>query len=257
MAVALAHAEWGAGPPVLILHGLFGSAQNWTTIGRRLGAQFHVLALDLRNHGASPWARPMDYEAMADDVAAFMTAQKIAGAPIIGHSMGGKAAMVLALKAPALVPRLVVVDIAPVVRDTVLDPYIEAMAALDLSRIKRRAEADAALQPQIPDVMVRNFLLQNLVAVDGGMRWRINLEVLHQDMPKIAGFPAFPAGASYRGPTLVVRGAASDYVDDEELAAFGKFFPSFKLVTIPNAGHWVHAEAADAFLAAVTPFLEG
>jgi esterase len=255
MAVALAHAEWGAGPPVVILHGLFGSAQNWATIARRLGAEFRVLVPDLRNHGASPWARPMDYAAMADDVAAFMAAQKIAAAPIIGHSMGGKAAMVMALSAPELVARLVVVDIAPVARATVLDPYIEAMASLDLSRVKRRAEADAALKPRIADTAVRNFLLQNLVASDGGLRWRLNLEVLRDDMAKIAGFPEFPAGAAYRGPTLAVRGDASDYVDDEGLAAFAKLFPAFRLVTLPGAGHWLQAEAPDAFLAAMTPFL--
>lgn len=255
MPVALAHAEWGAGPPVIVLHGLFGSAQNWATIARRLGAHFRVLVPDLRNHGASPWARPMDYRAMADDVAAFMAAQKIAAAPIVGHSMGGKAAMVLALTAPEKVERLVVVDIAPVARATVLDPYIEAMARLDLTRIKRRTEADAALKPSIADAAVRNFLLQNLVASDGALRWRINLDVLRDDMPKIAGFPAFPARTIYRGPMLVLRGGASDYVDDEGLAAFAEFFPGFRLVTLAGAGHWAHAEAPDAFLAAVTPFL--
>ena len=256
MAVALAHAEWGAGPPVIVLHGLFGSAQNWATIGKRLGDRFRVLVPDLRNHGRSPWARPMDYPAMAEDVAAFMDAQAIASAPVIGHSMGGKAAMVLALSTPGRVARLVVVDIAPVPRATVLDPYIEAMAQIDLSRIKRRGEADAALKPAIADAAVRNFLLQNLVASDGGLRWRINLPVLHDDMPQIAGFPDFAAGAAYRGETLVVRGAASDFVDEEGLAAFTRLFPKFELVTLAGAGHWVQAEAPDAFLAAVTPFLQ-
>ncbi len=253
--MALAHSEWGAGPPVVVLHGLFGSAQNWTSIARRLGARFRVLVPDLRNHGASPWARPMDYPAMAEDVAAFMTAQNVAAAAIVGHSMGGKAAMALALAQPARVARVVVVDIAPVARATVLDPTIAAMARLDLARMTRRSEADAALKPDIPDAAVRNFLLQNLVASDAGLRWRINLEVLRDDMPEIAGFPDFPPGTAYRGPCLVVRGAASDYVDDAGLAAFARLFPGYRLAVIPGAGHWVHAEAADAFLAAVTPFL--
>jgi len=255
VAATLAHAEWGAGPPVVVLHGLFGSSQNWATVARRLGALFRVLVPDLRNHGASPWARPMDYPAMAEDVAAFMAVQKIPAAPIVGHSMGGKAAMVLALTNPALVDRLVVVDIAPVARPTVLDPYIAAMAHLDLAGLRRRTEADAAMKPDIPDAAVRNFLLQNLVASEDGLRWRINLEVLRDDMPKIAGFPDFPPGTNYRGPTLVVRGGASDYVDDAGLAAFARLFPNHHEVVVPGVGHWVHAEAADAFLAAVTPFL--
>jgi esterase len=255
VAVALAHAEWGAGPPLVILHGLFGSAHNWTTIARRLGANFRVLVPDLRNHGASPWARPMDYESMAADVSSFLAAQKIEAVPIVGHSMGGKAAMVLALTEPSRVARLVVVDIAPVPRGPVRDPMVEAMMRLDLSHMTRRAEADAALKPEIPDAAVRNFLLQNLVASDGALRWRVNLEALHQDMAKIAGFPEFPAGTVYRGLTLVLRGAASDYVDDAGLAAFPKFFPGFSLVTIPGAGHWLHAEAPDAFLVALTAFL--
>jgi esterase len=255
MAVALAWSEWGAGPPVVVLHGLFGAAVNWTTIARRLGTRFHVIAADLRNHGASPWAEAMDYRALADDVAALLDAQGLAAASIIGHSMGGKAAMALALARPARVTRLVVVDIAPVARATALEPYVVAMARLDLARITRRKEAEAALAQDIPDAAVRAFLMQNLVASDGGLRWRINLHALDAGMNDIAGFPDFPPGTAYRGPTLVVRGERSDYVDEAGRAAFARFFPGYRLVTIPGATHWVHADAPDAFLDAVVPFL--
>jgi pimeloyl-ACP methyl ester carboxylesterase len=256
MAVTLAYSEsGGAGPPVVVLHGLFGAAANWATIARRLGAHFHVFAADLRNHGASPWADAMDYRAMAGDVAALLDAQGLAAASIIGHSMGGKAAMALALAEPARVARLVVVDIAPVARATALEPYVEAMARLDLSRIARRKEADAALAQDIPDAAVRAFLMQNLVASDGGLRWRINLRALDRGMAEIAGFPDFPAGTTYQGPTLVVRGERSDYVDEAGLAAFARFFPGYRLVTIAGASHWIQADAPDAFLDAVVPFL--
>jgi len=257
MAVTLAAVEHGAGPPVLVLHGLFGAAANWATIARALGAEFHVFALDLRNHGASPWEARMDYRAQAEDVAAFMAARGIGRAALLGHSMGGKTAMVLALTAPALVERLVVVDIAPVPRPVVHAEEVAAMQSLDLRGVARRAVADQMLKPRIPDDAVRQFLLTNLMSGPDGLRWRINLDAIAGDMAAIAGFPAFPPGAVYRGKVLVVRGEASAYVADADRAAFARLFPAYRMVAIAGAGHWVHAEQPAAFLAAVKPFLAG
>lgn len=257
MPLALAFAEYGAGPPVVILHGLFGSSRNWTSVARSLAERNRVFALDLRNHGASPWDERMDYLVMAEDVAAFLAAQGLSRAAFIGHSMGGKAAMVLALTAPAKVDRLVVVDIAPVARQTMLDGYIEAMRALDLFGASRRGAIDALLRPAIPDDAVRAFLLQNLVPGPEGMRWRINLRAIGRNMAALAGFPELPPEAVYRGKVLVVRGERSDYIGDKDLDAFRRRFPAFELVTVPGAGHWVHAERPEAFLAAVERFIVG
>jgi esterase len=255
MAVTLAHAEHGVGPPVVILHGLFGAGTNWTMVARRLGERFRVVTVDLRNHGASPWAMPMDYPAMAEDVAAFIAAQGLGSAAVIGHSMGGKVAMVLALTAPELVTRLVVVDIAPVARPTSHLAFVEAMLGVDLKGLNRRSVADAALRPALPNDAERQFLLQNLVAGQEGFHWRLNLPAIRDAMPQLSGFPPFDAAAAYRGPTLVIRGGNSNYVRDRDLPAFARLFPAFELVTIAGATHWVHAERTEEFLAAVTPFL--
>lgn len=255
MPIALAHAEYGAGPPVLILHGLYGSGTNWTAVARSLAAQYRVFTLDLRNHGHSPWDDAMDYGAMAEDVRQFLAAQGLGRAALIGHSMGGKAAMVLALTAPQVVSRLVVVDIAPVARQTTLGAYAEAMRALDLRGVSRRGAVDALLSPAVPETAVRLFLLQNLTPGPDGLRWRLNLDAILRGMGEIAGFPDLPAEAVYRGPVLVVRGERSDYVRESDLEAFRRRFPAFTLVTVSGAGHWVHAERTEPFLAAVERFL--
>ena len=257
MAVALAHTDQGVGRPVLVLHGLFGSAANWMAVTRRLAQQFRVFALDLRNHGASPWAERMDYHAMAEDVATFIAAQGLGSAAILGHSMGGKAAMVLALTEPALVERLVVVDIAPVPHPPTHTAYVEAMRGLDLRGVTRRGAADALLRPHIPDDAERLFLLQNLVPGPEGMRWRLNLDAILADMAALSGFPDFAPGVHYRGPTLLVRGERSPYVAEGDLPIFRRLFPTVRPVTIARAGHWVHADRTEEFLAAVTPFLAG
>ena len=253
--VDLACTEYGAGRPVLILHGLFGSGANWTAVARRLGERFRVFALDLRNHGASPWAERMDYRAMAADVAAFIEARGLGRTALLGHSMGGKAAMVLSLTQPALVDRLVVVDVAPVARPPTVAAYAEAMRSLDLRGVTRRGAADSLLRPHVPEDAVRLFLLQNLVPGPDGLAWRINLDAILRDMPAIAGFPEFPSEAAYPGPTLVVKGERSDYIEERDVPAFRRFFPKLRLVTVARASHWVHSDRTEEFLAEVTPFL--
>ncbi|HZU89025.1 MAG TPA: alpha/beta fold hydrolase [Stellaceae bacterium] len=257
MTVALAAVELGAGPAVAILHGLFGSGRNWTTIGRSLAARHRVLLCDLRNHGASPWADDMSYPDMAEDVRALLRARGAAPAALLGHSLGGKVAMTMALARPEDVARLVVVDIAPVPYPPTLAGHVRAMQQLDLSQVRRRSEAERRLAAAIPDAAERAFLLQNLIFEEGRVHWRINLAAIARAMPLIAEFPSFPAGRVYDGPTLFVTGDRSPYVRAEHETPIKRLFPAARLVRIAAAGHWVHAEAPAAFLSEVAPFLAG
>ncbi len=253
MSLKLAATEYGAGKPVAILHGLFGWGRNWATIAQRLAARRRVIALDLRNHGNSPWAETMTYAEMAEDV------RDTLGGPatLIGHSMGGKAAMVAALTGARVghwVERLIVVDIAPVDYPAPT-AELDAMRGLDLAAITRRSEADRLMAADIPDPAERAFLLQNLVFGDGPPHWRLNLAGIEQAMPDILGFPELPPGSTYRGPTLFIAGESSGYMRPEHEPAIRDLFPLAEIVRIPDAGHWVHAEQPEAFLAAVEKFL--
>jgi esterase len=254
-ALDLAAAEEGAGPPVLVLHGLFGSGRNWATVAKALAATHRVFALDLRNHGASPWAPTMSYAEMAGDVAAFIRRRGLASAALIGHSMGGKAAMMLALAEPALVERLVVVDVAPAAYEPTLGAYVRAMQAVDLARVARRSDAEPALATTVVSTAERGFLLQNLVIEEGGARWRLNLAALAAAMPAISGFPVLPAETRYDGPALFLAGARSGYVQQAHEPAIRRLFPGAEIVRIAEAGHWVHAEQQAAFLQHVKAFL--
>ena len=239
--VALAVTELGAGPAVVILHGLLGSSRNWHSIGKALAEDRKVILADLRNHGGSPWADAMDYPAMAADVARLIRERAGGRAAVVGHSMGGKVAMVLALTEPGIVDRLGVVDIAPVAyRNSTFLGYIEAMRAIDPTGLARRGDAEAALTAVAPDPGVRSFLLQNLAFGADGAAWKPNLAVLARTLPEIVGFPRLEA--RYDGPTLVIRGARSDYVADGFLPALRRLFPQAAIETVAEAGHWVHAE---------------
>jgi pimeloyl-ACP methyl ester carboxylesterase len=254
--LTLAATERGDGPPVVILHGLFGSGANWATVGKRLAASHRVIAADLRNHGASPHDPRMDYPAMAADIAALIEARGGGRAAVVGHSMGGKAAMWLALTRPGLVERLVVVDIAPVSYRPTLQSHAAAMRAVPLRAGMRRAEADAALHEAIPDAGERAFLLQNLrFRADGPPEWRLNLAAIEPAVPTISAFPDAPEGARYEGPVLFVSGERSDYVRPEHHGRILALFPRAAFVVVPGAGHWVHAEAPEPFLRALEPFL--
>jgi pimeloyl-ACP methyl ester carboxylesterase len=260
MTVRLAATEYGTrdhpgAVPVAILHGLFGSARNWASIGQRLASHRPVIAFDLRNHGASAWAGGMQYGEMAEDVLAMLGERGYRRAALLGHSMGGKAAMAAALRDPDMVERLVVVDIAPVAYRPHHLGLVRAMRALDLAGITRRGEADQRLAPAVPDTAERGFLLQNLVFDHDQPRWRLNLEAIEQQMPQLTGFPAVPDGAAYRGPALFVAGGRSDYLLPEHEPAIRRLFPTARLARIPDAGHWVHAEQPQAFLDIVELFL--
>jgi pimeloyl-ACP methyl ester carboxylesterase len=249
----IVHGQPTARPPLVVAHGLFGSARNWGAIAKRLAADRQVLAVDLRNHGDSPRSEANGYEAMADDLA-----ETIAGlggpADVLGHSMGGKVAMVLALTGPARVRRLVVADIAPVAYGHSQLGYVRAMQGLDLGRVARRSEADAALAAAVPEPGVRAFLLQSLALGEGGAAWKLNLPALEAEMPRIMGFPE--TGGRFDGPTLFLTGAASDYVRPEHWARIRALFPAAEHEEIAGAGHWLHADAPQPFAAAVAAFLD-
>ncbi|HEX3350506.1 MAG TPA: alpha/beta fold hydrolase [Acetobacteraceae bacterium] len=241
--------ESGEGPPLALLHGLFGRAGNFGAIQRRLRTRFRVIAIDLRNHGDSAHAASMDYAAMAEDVLETLRAKAALPAAVVGHSMGGKVAMAAALEAPGAVSRLVVADIAPARYPPAFTDYIAAMAAVDLRPGLTRAAADAALAGAVPDPRVRAFLLQNLTLGDTPA-WRIGLREIGAAMPVIEGWEA-PPDAVYRGPTTFVAGARSDYVKPEHRPAIRALFPAARFVTLKGAGHWVHADDPDGFAAVV------
>jgi esterase len=257
MPLELAANEFGSGPPVAILHGLFGSGRNWRSAAQHLAAHHRVLTLDLRNHGASPWAERMSYGEMVEDLRATLRARGIEQAALLGHSMGGKVVMLMALLHPGKVDRLVIVDIAPAANPPNLLAYTRAMRAVDLRGVKRRAEVDVALAGAVPDSAERAFLLQNLVIDEKPARWRLNLEAIERDFSEIVGFPDLPVGTAYRGPALFVAGARSNYLQPEHEPGIRRLFPEARIIRIEGAGHWVHAEQPQAFLQTVIPFLSG
>ena len=239
----------GNGPPILIAHGLFGSGRNWGVIAKRLSDQHRVVTVDMRNHGNSAWLAPHDYPAMAEDLADVI--QAIGGtADVVGHSMGGKAAMVLALRHPSLVNRLLVADIAPVAYGHSQQALIDAMRAVDLSSVEARSDADRQLSARVEDPSVRAFLLQSLNIKEKS--WRLNLAQLEQDMGAILGFPAVTG--AFEGPTLMLSGAESDYVKREHRPEIKALFPNARFAKLPEAGHWLHADRPRAFEAAVRAF---
>jgi pimeloyl-ACP methyl ester carboxylesterase len=242
--------------PILLVHGLFGSGTNWHGIARRLAQTRPLLVPDLRNHGESPWDAVMDYPAMAADLAALLDARGIAAAHLVGHSMGGKAAMCLALARPERVRSLAVVDIAPIAYESRFGALVDALQALPLEDLRDRRDADARLAAVVSSAAVRGYLLQNLAYdADQGLRWRLNLPAIADSLNQILGFPD-AQGRQFAGPTLFVYGSRSDYVGADGLDRIRALFPLARLRAIPNAGHWVYADQPDAFLAALTGFLK-
>lgn len=253
----LSFAEAGDGPPVVILHGLFGNKRNWGAIAKPLSTEFRVLAVDLRNHGDSPWADTMSYPEMARDVAALIRDKVGEPAAVIGHSMGGKAAMLMAFQDPDLVERLMVVDIPPAPRDSGLSSYVTAMRSMDLTQVKRRADAEALLTGAVGQASIRAFLVQNLAMQDGAFAWKLNLEAIDNGMPDIEGFPDIDSDLAYEGPCLHLVGAKSSYVLPHHHAEIDRLFPNAEVDAIPDADHWVHADQPKAFLDRVRVFLGG
>jgi pimeloyl-ACP methyl ester carboxylesterase len=244
------HGEATAKPALLIAHGLFGSARNWGVIARRLATDRQVVAVDMRNHAGSPWSAANGYPDMAGDLAE--TVEDF-GAPmdVLGHSMGGKAAMVLAVTRPDLVRRLVVADIAPAAYGHSQAHLIEAMRAIGTDH-PSRAAAEAALAPLVAEPATRSFLLQSLDLKE--KRWRLNLDALDAAMPQILSFP--PLEGSFPGRCLFLSGGDSRYVLPEHRDRIRALFPAARFARIPGAGHWLHADRPRATEAAVRVFLD-
>ncbi len=238
---------------LVIAHGLFGSGRNWGVIARRLADGREVVAVDMRNHGDSPRADTQSYPDMAADLAEVIAHL---GAPVdlLGHSMGGKAAMQLALTHPDLIRRLVVADIAPVAYDHDQSRHVQAMSALDLEQITTRAEADSALAAQLDDPALRAFFLQSLDLRQKPPRWRLNLPVLLAEMPKIVGWPG--TEGRFDNAALFLTGAESSYVRPEHRETIRTLFPKARFARIPGAGHWLHSEKPREFEETVAVFLD-
>ncbi|MCC7410348.1 MAG: alpha/beta fold hydrolase [Gammaproteobacteria bacterium] len=256
MSVDLHFTERGQGRPLIVLHGLFGSARNWQGIATRLAPRWRILTVDLRNHGQSPHAATMGYAAMAGDVLALMDRLGLETATVVGHSMGGKTAMAAALTQSARIERLVVVDIAPVRYPDRFSTLIDAMLALPLARIGTRGDADHHLQAAIADARLRAFLLQNLERGNNGWRWRIALTSIRDNIADILDFPAWPADRRYDGPVQLIRGALSTSVGAAHETALRARFPHVVVDTIDGAGHWPHSERPAAFLACLQRFVD-
>lgn len=248
----LNHIDTGAGPPLVLLHGLFGAARNFGTVQRALAPLFRVIAMDARNHGASPHGAGMRYATLASDVLETLDMLGITGAAVIGHSMGGKTAMTLAVLAPERVGRLLVADIAPVAYHHANKSVADAMRAVPLHAGLTRAEADAALTDAVPNPSMRTFLIQNL-QFDSPPHWRIGLDEIAAAIPDLEGWET-PTGA-FSGPTLFVSGARSDYVRPEHRPVIRALFPAARFVTVKDAGHWLHVDNPAGFLSVVEAFL--
>ncbi len=241
-------------PALLIVHGLFGSARNWVGHARTLSAGRDVVTVDLRNHGDSPWFPSHSYADMAADLAAVIEAEGRA-MDVLGHSMGGKAVMTLALAHPGLVDRLIVADIAPVAYTHDNTRHIAAMRALDLSPPLTRAEVDRRMALLEPDPALRAFFLQSLDLRAEPPRWKLNLDVLEAYMPQIVGWPQ--TQGRFEGRTLFLSGEQSSYVLPEHRDTIRALFPHARFARLPDAGHWLHADQPKAFAETVEVFLTG
>ncbi|TNM47143.1 alpha/beta fold hydrolase [Nocardioides albidus] len=259
--MTLHHTALGStGSRVVFLHGLFGQGKNWTGIAKQLSAEHRVLLVDLPHHGRSPWPERFDFVAAAEDVLAVLPPEE--PVTLVGHSLGGKVAMVLALLHPERVGRLCVADISPVAyaESREFPGYISAMREMDLSRVVRRSDADQLLEAAVPDPTVRSFLLQNLrrdPAAPDGWSWQVNLDVLARDLAVISDWPEaeLADAAPYDGPVLWLAGGRSSYVRPDYEPAMDRWFPRNRKVTLKDTGHWLHSERPELFLEVLRRFL--
>lgn len=248
------------GPWVVFLHGLFGQGRNWTSVAKGLADRARVLLVDLPNHGRSPWTTTFSYRDMAEQVADLLrTTGEGEAYTVVGHSMGGKVAMTLALHEPDLVARLAVVDVSPVGTASIshFARYVEGMRSLDLSTLADRRQAEEHLTPYVPDPEIRSFLLQNLRRDPGpppGWRWQMNLDLIGGHLDDMGGWTD-PDAPPYQGPVLWLAGTRSDYVRPEYAAAMRALFPRVQLVTVKDAGHWLHSDQPEVFGSVMRRFL--
>jgi esterase len=263
--VLLNYGRMGDGEPLIILHGLFGSSKNWQSLAKVFSNHFDVLTLDLRNHGGSFHDDVMDYPAMVDDIYRLLRHLDIKSCRVIGHSMGGKVGMLLALEYPQLLSQLVVADIAPITYSHSYDHIIDPVLGLNLNEMESRTAVDRALQKHIPDLQLRQFLLQSLMRDSDCWRWKINWLAIKQNIDKIMSFPYLAESLQgknsqqnswlVRTPTLFINGDNSEFVDQKGKAAIHQHFESAQFEILSNAGHWLHAEQPQQFSKAILNFL--
>ena len=251
----LNYKSYGQGDPIIILHGLFGTLDNWQTIAKKLAEEYSVFTVDQRNHGRSPHDPKMNYKLMAEDLQLFLEKQWIHKAVVLGHSMGGKTAMQFALDFPEMVEKLIVVDIGPFVNNGGHELIFESLLAIDLKKIKSRKDAEVFLSGKIPSFGVRQFLLKNLSRnKEGEYFWKMNLPVIYEQYSEI--LTKVDAVEPFEGETLFIRGGQSNYISEEAFPLFKNVFPNSQLQTIENAGHWVHADQPDQLLKMTLNFLK-
>lgn len=243
-------------PALIILHGLLGSSRNWTTIGKALQECFDVHAVDLRNHGDSPHADAMRWAEMSADLRAYLDLHGLEQVILMGHSLGGKVAMRYACEQPGMVERLIVVDIAAKPYPPYHDNEFRAMKRIPVAELASRKEAEELLEPMVPDWAMRQFLLTNLVRdkLSGGYKWQINLEGLHASLPHIRQNSLLETDR-YHKPVLLLRGANSDFVEDEDVVEMQHWFSHLREEVVPSAGHNVHVEKRNEFLKIVNQWI--
>jgi len=245
----------GEGRPLIILHGLLGSADNWRSMSRRLGAHYQVFAVDLRNHGRSPHSDIFDYDVMVADLREFVEQQALTRIMLLGHSIGGKVAMQFAIDYSEQVDRLVIVDIGPKPYEPSQRYILEALRSLDLTRCKSFADVDAALAAEVSGESLRQFLLKNLARDENGrLRWKVHLEAIDRNYDKLAR--GLAPGRTFDKPTLFIRGGRSNYIEDDDALLIRQIFPRAEIATLPEAGHWVHVDLPEEFFQTVLNFLK-
>lgn len=244
----------GEGEPLIILHGLFGSADNWFSIARDLGKNYTLYLVDQRNHGDSPQSEDWNYDVMAEDLAELMQDEGLESAHLMGHSMGGKTAMNFALKYPEKVRKLIVADIAPRHYPVHHQTILEGLNAIKLGELKSRKEADGLLTKYISDPGIRQFLLKSLGRdQDGNFIWKINLPVITAKIENVG--EALDFDGTFKNPSLFMGGANSNYINEEDKEDINRYFPDHKIIHLKNAGHWLHAEQPEAVVQTVKAFL--
>jgi len=255
MSMELAFEALGSGPPVVVLHGLFGAGRNWTHVAQSLGADYRVYLPDARNHGASPWAESMSYAEMARDVLALIERERLQRPIVVGHSMGGKTAMALALSHPHAIGGMAAIDIAPESYTDQFSSYVSAMRSLDVAGAVTRREIREALAGSLSAQAPVDFLMQNLRRHNDRFDWRLNLLATSLCMRELCAFPESLRDARYDGPTLFIAGQESDYVRPASQAGIRALFPQAEFEGVADAGHWVHADQPAALLCGLRDWL--
>lgn len=244
----------GEGSPLIILHGLFGSSDNWLSIAKVLGNNHTVYSVDQRNHGQSPHSDFFNYKIMANDLKAFIEENNIDNPIILGHSMGGKTAMQFAVNNPKMLKKLILVDIGaksyPIHHDTIL----KGLNSINIDELKSRGEADQQLSKYVSETGIRQFLLKNIARSADGFKWKMNLPIIEKEIEQVG--IGLSNNDFYKGDTLFIRGKNSNYILDEDIDGLNYHFPKYKLETIENAGHWLHAEQPEKFVEIVKNFIK-